>query len=152
MLNVRHFDENPLLTTIRYKLGEALSGKLYYKIEDGFEELSKDNLKKIKLLDPNIYYGIHIKYELPKEIRDNEKFNEIFFEDEFVSFHNYISLMVIERNLDREIHHINFLIKEVFDYLDYMETVNTLVNYYSEIKLSLDYVSDKGDMTVEKDK
>ena len=131
MINVRNFNENPLLSNVRYKLGKALLGKIYYKTEEGFEILDDETLNKIEDLDPHVYYGVYLKKD------DNNC--DISFEKDYINFAELISLIVLLENEDKGLRSFSFLEKEVFDYLEYREHVTSLIEYYLHIRASVDF-------------
>ena len=129
MLKIRTFNENPLLSEIRYELGKSLSTKVFFKKDGEFIKLNKSILNKMKIIDDTFYYGLFIEHN-SEDIIQKKSFSNIAFDGEYINMFNYISLMITREKLDLEFNYLNFIQKEMYDYLEYRETIQSLISYY----------------------
>jgi len=144
MIAIRTFNENPLLSKIRYNIGKALSGKLYTKEAGVFKLFSDENLNKLNELDPLVYYGLFVKIE---EDRLKKYEDDLYPIRGYINFYNYILLLIYEENQDIDhLPHMTFIIDEVFGYLDYKESVSTLIEYYYSIYNNINFIMKNDDI------
>ena len=144
MINVRTFNENPLLSKIRYEAGKALSGELYTKEVGIFKLFTDERLNKLNSLDPLVYYGLFIQVD---EKRIEKYVDELYPIRGYINFYNYILLLIYEENKDiKQTHHLSFLMDEVFGYLEYRESVSTLIEYYYAIYNNINFIMNDDDI------